>query len=75
MLWLWRRPAAIAPIQPLDRELPYAMSAALKSKKARKQEKQESKKASKQESKKEREKKEKHIRIICTLVTIEMFGK
>ena len=31
-LWLWRRPAAAAPIQPLAWELPYAIGAALKSK-------------------------------------------
>ena len=29
---LWRRPAAVAPIPPLARELPHAMGAALKSK-------------------------------------------
>ena len=28
LLWLWCRPAAAAPIQPLARELPYAMGAA-----------------------------------------------
>ena len=33
LLWLWRRLAAAAPIQPLAWELPYASSAALKSKK------------------------------------------
>ena len=32
MLWLWYRPAAIAPIQPLAWELPYAAGAALKRK-------------------------------------------
>ena len=32
LLWLWRRPAAVAPIQPLDWELPYAVGVALKSK-------------------------------------------
>ena len=31
-LWLWRRPAATAPIQPLAWELPYAMGAVLKKK-------------------------------------------
>ena len=31
-LWLWLRLAAIALIQPLARELPYAAAAALKSK-------------------------------------------
>ena len=30
LLWLWRRPAAIAPIQPLAWEPPYAADAALK---------------------------------------------
>ena len=30
LLWLWCRLAAIAPIQPLAWELPYAMDAALK---------------------------------------------
>ena len=30
LLWLWRRPAAIALIRPLARELPYASGAALK---------------------------------------------
>ena len=33
LLWLWRRPAAGAMIQSLAWELPYAMGAALKSKK------------------------------------------
>ena len=28
--WLWPRPAAVAPVGPLDWELPYASSAALK---------------------------------------------
>ena len=30
LLWLWCRPAAAAPIQPLAWELPYATGAALK---------------------------------------------
>ena len=30
LLWLWPRPAAPAPIQPLDWESPYAMGEALK---------------------------------------------
>ena len=30
LLWLWRRPAAAAKIQPLAWELPYATGAALK---------------------------------------------
>ena len=33
LLWLWRRPAAVALIQPLAWELPYAAPAALKKKK------------------------------------------
>ena len=32
-LWLWHRPAAVAPIQPLAWELPYALAVALKKKK------------------------------------------
>ena len=36
LLWLWHRPAAAAPIQPLAWELPYATHAALKSKKRKK---------------------------------------
>ena len=40
LLWLWCRPAAIALIQPLAGELPYATSMALKTKKkGRKKEK------------------------------------
>jgi len=33
LLWLWRRPAAVALIAPIAWELPYAARAALKSKK------------------------------------------
>ena len=33
LLWLWHRPAAVAPIGPLAWELPYAANAALKGKK------------------------------------------
>ena len=36
LLWLWRRPAATTPIQPLALELPYAAGVALKTKKERK---------------------------------------
>jgi len=32
LLWLWSRPAAVAPIAPLVWELPYVVGAALKSK-------------------------------------------
>ena len=45
-LWLWRRPAAIAPIPPLAWELPYATSAALKKKKKEKEKKKKRKKTS-----------------------------
>ena len=40
LLWLWRRPAAVAPIGPLDWEPPYAASVALKKKKEKKKEKE-----------------------------------
>ena len=33
LLWLWHRPAAAAPIQPLAWELPYAAGVAIKGKK------------------------------------------
>jgi len=36
LLWLWCRPAAEAPMQPLAWELPYAMGVALKKKKKKK---------------------------------------
>ena len=39
LLWLWYRPAAIAPIRPLAWEFPFATSAALKSKKKKKKRK------------------------------------
>ena len=42
LLWLWRRPTAGAPIQPLAWELPYAMGMALKSKKLKKKLRQDS---------------------------------
>ena len=35
MLWLWRRPAATAPIQPLAWEHPYVAGAALKRQKTK----------------------------------------
>ena len=38
LLWLWRRPAATAPIRPLAWEPPYAMGAALEKAKRQKQE-------------------------------------
>ena len=36
LLWLWRRPAAVAPIQPAAWELPYATGLALKKQKQNK---------------------------------------
>ena len=36
LLWPWHRPAAVALIQPLAWDLPYAVGAALKKKKRRK---------------------------------------
>ena len=36
LLWLWRRPAAIAPVLPLAWELPYATGVALKKQKKKK---------------------------------------
>ena len=39
LLWLWCKPAAIAPIRPLVWQLPYTTGAALKSKKKKKERK------------------------------------
>ena len=36
LLWLWFRPAAVAPIQPLAWEIPYVVGAALKKQKRKK---------------------------------------
>ena len=41
LLWLWCRPAAVAPIGPLAWELPYAVGSALKSKKKKEEEEEE----------------------------------
>ena len=38
LLWLWHRLAAVAPIQPLAWELPYALGAALKKDKKKEEE-------------------------------------
>ena len=43
LLWLWRRPAATAPIGPLDWEPPYAVGAARKSKRKKKKKKKKRK--------------------------------
>ena len=40
LLWLWHRPVAAAPIQPLVQELPCATGAALKRKKKKGKEKE-----------------------------------
>ena len=39
MLWLWCRPAAVAPIRPLSWEPPYAAGAPLKKRKKKKKQK------------------------------------
>ena len=39
LLWLWGRPAAAAPIQPLAWELQYALGVALKKRKKKKKKK------------------------------------
>ena len=36
LLWLWCRPAAVVPVQPLAWELPHAVGVALKSKRKKK---------------------------------------
>ena len=43
LLWLWHRPAAVAPIQPLVQEPPYATSTALKKKKRQKKKRKKKK--------------------------------
>ena len=48
LLWLWCRPAAVAPIPPLAWEPPYAMGAALKAKKKKKRKKLNLKKKKKE---------------------------
>ena len=44
LLWLWHRPAAVAPVRPLAWEPPYASSATLKKKAKKDQNKQTNKK-------------------------------
>ena len=55
LLWLWRRPVATAPIQPLAWEPPYAAGAALEKTKKEKERKEGRKEGRKKERKKERE--------------------
>ena len=43
-LWLWHRPAAAVPIQPLAWELPYDVGTALKTKKKKKKKKRKKRK-------------------------------
>ena len=45
LLWLWCRPAAADPIQPLARELLYAVGVAVKKKKRKKESKKRKEKA------------------------------
>ena len=42
LLWLWHRPAAVAPIQPLAWEPPYAVGAALKKTRKKKEKRKRS---------------------------------
>ena len=44
LLWLWHRPATVAPIQPLAWEPPYALGAALKKVKTKKKKTRKKKK-------------------------------
>ena len=44
LLWLWHRPAAVAPVGPLAWEPPYAMCAALKRQKDKNKNKNKNKK-------------------------------
>ena len=41
LLWLWSKPVAAAPIQPLVQKLPYAAGATLKRKEKKKKEEEE----------------------------------
>ena len=51
LLWLWRRPAAVAQIQPLAWELLYAVGMALKNKKQNKTKQKKKSKTNKQKKK------------------------
>ena len=44
LLWLWHKPAATAPIRPLAWDVPYAASAALKSKERKRKREEERRK-------------------------------
>ena len=58
-LWLWYRLSAVALIQPLAWELPYAMGTAWKRKRKEERKKEEKKERKRKEGKKERRKKKK----------------
>ena len=60
MPWLWYRPVATAPIQPLTREPPYAASEVLTRPKKKKKKKKKKRKKKKKKKKKKKEKK-KHV--------------
>ena len=53
LLWLWCRPAAVAPVRPLSWEPPYAVGAVLKRQKERKKERERERERNK-ETKKQR---------------------
>ena len=55
MLWLWHRLAAVSPIEPLNRELPYSADMAIKRKREEGR-KEERKKERERKKEKEREK-------------------
>ena len=56
-LWLWHRPAAVAPIRPLAWELPYATGAALKSEKKKEGKRERNKEKERRKRKREKKKK------------------
>ena len=62
LLWLWCRPAAVAPIQPLAWEPPYAVGAAQEIAKKPKKKKKKKKKKKTQAKKNKKKKKKKKIK-------------
>ena len=56
MLWLWRRPVAIAPIRPLAWEPPYATGAAQERAKRPKKKKKKKKRKKRKKKKRKQEK-------------------
>ena len=67
LLWLWRRPAATAPIRPLACEPPYAAGAA--------QWQKRQKKKKRETCKKKKKEKEKENRNNLTLINLKMLIK